>query len=409
MLKQVILSVILVLLSLCCDTSSEIQLTFLGDVIPHSLIRTAGEQKEGYAFLLSPLKELDLKKSMNFCNIETGIIHKPYPVKELYFSAKPGLIRALEENYIFNFIIANNHMLDFGAGFFKDTLINMKDKSFTGYTVSGKLHLKVIHVAENPALSIGLTGFTQLLNRPEFLNDKPPVAYFPKLNKDLLKQIGEMKKKAAFLIVSVHWGNEYDPLPGREQRRDARLLIDAGADIVWGHHPHVIEPFEIYKGKLILYSCGNFFTGQAHRDYLPSDSAAYNSNYFFSRGIPIIRAVYRNNSLSKIILISYFQFNDGFKNISKDKRCTFIYPIDDFLSLAKNYSSAIQKNSLNQHEKILIELIGKKPAIVNSVKQTGEFMRKYFFYYNKLPVIRSGNQHIVKIEIKKQDNNKKNF
>ena len=65
------------------------------------------------------------------------------------------------------------------------------------------------------------------------------------------------------MIVFPHWGPEYKLLPSLAQKDDAHVFIDAGADLIVGAHPHVIQPFEMYNGKLIVYSLGNFIFDQS--------------------------------------------------------------------------------------------------------------------------------------------------
>jgi poly-gamma-glutamate capsule biosynthesis protein CapA/YwtB (metallophosphatase superfamily) len=70
------------------------------------------------------------------------------------------------------------------------------------------------------------------------------------------------KAKANFVIVSMHSGTEYAPRPNKRQQQFARAAIDSGAELVLGHHPHVVQTAEIYKGKYIFYSLGNFVFDQ---------------------------------------------------------------------------------------------------------------------------------------------------
>ena len=72
------------------------------------------------------------------------------------------------------------------------------------------------------------------------------------------EDISLIKKLANYIIITLHWGEEYVPQPAPWQIEFAHKLIDRGADIILGHHPHVLQPIEVYKGKLITYSLGNF-------------------------------------------------------------------------------------------------------------------------------------------------------
>ena len=76
--------------------------------------------------------------------------------------------------------------------------------------------------------------------------------------KDTIKTL---KVETALIIVSFHWGTENNSTVTPEQRELGRFAVDMGADLILGHHPHVIQPFELYQGKWIVYSLGNFVFG----------------------------------------------------------------------------------------------------------------------------------------------------
>ncbi|KAF5064283.1 Capsule biosynthesis protein CapA [anaerobic digester metagenome] len=78
----------------------------------------------------------------------------------------------------------------------------------------------------------------------------------------MLPIVKEARKNADLVIVHSHWGIEYDSSPNPRQKEIGRALVNAGADIVVGHHSHTLQPVEIYKGKVIFYSLGNFVFDQ---------------------------------------------------------------------------------------------------------------------------------------------------
>ena len=78
----------------------------------------------------------------------------------------------------------------------------------------------------------------------------------------IIKDLEKAKEKADFVVVSFHWGIEYQDFPTEYQKSLAHMAIDCGADIVVGHHPHTFQGIELYKGKLIAYSLGNFVFDQ---------------------------------------------------------------------------------------------------------------------------------------------------
>jgi hypothetical protein len=81
---------------------------------------------------------------------------------------------------------------------------------------------------------------------------------------DLLADIGALRRQVDRVVVEFHWGIPYEREPLPEDREKARLAVDCGADVVIGHHPHVIQPMEMYRGCPIFYSVGNFTFGSGN-------------------------------------------------------------------------------------------------------------------------------------------------
>lgn len=74
--------------------------------------------------------------------------------------------------------------------------------------------------------------------------------------------VKRLKAENDYVIVHIHWGNEYELVESATQKKIAHALVDNGADVIFGHHPHVTQPVEVYKGKAIFYSLGNFVFDQ---------------------------------------------------------------------------------------------------------------------------------------------------
>ncbi len=138
---------------------------------------------------------------------------------------------------------ANNHSHDYGEQSYTDTLKALDDAKIThfGYDDTAVMDVK--------GIKVGLVGIYELndhLGREQQLKDN----------------IAKVKKDGAELIIVIfHWGNETETVPDSNQMTLGRLAIDEGADLVCGHHPHVLQGIETYKGKNIVYSLGNFCFG----------------------------------------------------------------------------------------------------------------------------------------------------
>ena len=154
------------------------------------------------------------------------------------------------------------------------------DAKFLPYLQSNKL---ILNLANNHILNYGSTGLTQthqylsqfnLLYFPEFTSTTINGLSFgflgydfityPKLDPlSLIADVQKYDSEVDWLIVSIHWGNEYLPEPEAWRVKLAHDLVDAGADIIHGHHPHVWQSYEIYKDKPVFYSFGNFIFDQS--------------------------------------------------------------------------------------------------------------------------------------------------
>ena len=169
--------------------------------------------------------------------------------KQVTFRFDPKQVISLLKKYGFNAInLANNHILDYfaeGDRETRDSLTKSGIISFGGYESSAKT---CTTVTKND-LKIALCGF----------NDVGGILPI----RSSLKIISDAKKGHDFVFLNVHWGEEYSTVPTARQKDLAHKFIDAGVDLIVGHHPHVIQPMEIYKEKPIFYSLGNFIFDQS--------------------------------------------------------------------------------------------------------------------------------------------------
>ena len=133
----------------------------------------------------------------------------------------------------------NNHILNYG----QNGLTQTKDFLSTDY-IADNFYTKTIN-----GISFGFLGY-------DFIT-------YPKLDKtQIISQIKKYDPQVDYLIISIHWGNEYLPQAEKWRVDLAHQMVDAGADIIHGHHPHVWQGLEVYKNKPIYYSFGNFVFDQ---------------------------------------------------------------------------------------------------------------------------------------------------
>lgn len=158
--------------------------------------------------------------------------------------------------------VANNHAWDYGHDAFLDTITRLKEKNI-GFFGGGENEAEAYapYVLEKNGIRIGILGFTEFLEYAKAGEASGGIAFAAE--EKIKSSIQNAKKKNLdALIVIYHFGEEYRREPVNRQKNLARLAIDEGADLVVGHHPHIIESQEVYKKKHIFYSLGNFVFDQ---------------------------------------------------------------------------------------------------------------------------------------------------
>ncbi|MCX6789358.1 MAG: CapA family protein [Candidatus Gribaldobacteria bacterium] len=246
--------------------SNQASIIFTGDIMLSRGVAQKIKAKHdlNYPFLAvgDYLKSADLV----FGNLETALLPgREIGLGEMVFRADPKLAKVL---YDFNFAVvslANNHTMNFGKVGLGQTLQNLLGEG-VDYAGAGLSALEAYNpvVIHRNGLAFAFLAYTD--------NDVIPASYFatatttgvaymdiPKMQ----QAIKTARERADFVIVSMHAGNEYKSYPNTRQTNFARAAIDAGADLVIGHHPHVVQTAEQYKGKYIFYSLGNFIFDQA--------------------------------------------------------------------------------------------------------------------------------------------------
>ncbi len=163
--------------------------------------------------------------------------------KTYAFRGDPEFVRILTEGSVEAANLANNHSFDYGEEAYEDTKQILLDAGITsfGYDRSAVVTVR--------GIKVGLTGSLALYDEYD-TKDK------------MTEQIRWCKEQGAELIISsIHWGEEGEYYQDDLQEYLGRAAVDAGADLVIGHHPHRLQPYEVYQGKVILYSLGNFCFG----------------------------------------------------------------------------------------------------------------------------------------------------
>lgn len=221
-----------------------VQISLEGDLGLGRHITSIARSKDDFSWSFSKISPWLLQNDFNLANLESPIITNCPEGKTgtFTFCGDDRFLPELKKNkFILN--LNNNHILNYGIfglnqtqSFLTSSNIPYFSSEFTIQTINN--------------ITFGFLGF-------DFIT-------YPKTDKNkILNSVKQYNPQVDWLIVSPHWGNEYLPKPEKWRVDFAHDLVDAGADIIHGHHPHVWQGQEIYKNKPIFYSLGNFIFDQS--------------------------------------------------------------------------------------------------------------------------------------------------
>lgn len=182
--------------------------------------------------------------------------------KQFTFRIDPGRVNVFQDLGIDIVTLANNHVLDYGQEALTDTFETL-DNAGIQYVGAGNNYeeAKQRRDFEVNGKKIGILAASRVLPVPSWAAGTSPGVFSTYDPTGLVEEIKTADQNCDFVIVYVHWGIEKDEYPQDYQRELAKKYIDAGADIIIGAHPHVLQGIEYYNGKPIVYSLGNFIFG----------------------------------------------------------------------------------------------------------------------------------------------------
>ena len=198
---------------------------------------------------------------VSFINLEGSIsdLGGPAAGKKFTFEARTALTKGLVWAGIDVVSLANNHARDYGSSALLDCIARL-DEAGVGHAGAGadSTAAAAPAILETPAGTVAVLAASEITPGFAATARQPGTNVTSSPNEKLVAQVAAAAKEADFVIVSLHWGTEYDATADPSQQKLAHKLIDAGADLILGHHPHVIQGLEVYKDRLIAYSLGDF-------------------------------------------------------------------------------------------------------------------------------------------------------
>lgn len=354
----------------------------VGDIMPgeHHLTYPFGVKKviedKGVDYLFLNVKEILKNGDIVFGNLEAPILDESFweGHKSNFFRASSKVVEGLKDANFKILSIANNHIMEHGKEGFLSTVNVLRDNGITPVGLKNE-----IEIIEKEGLKLSVMAYS-------FIEDFADNHLYNKVNteKKIIVDIERVRKKVDLILLSLHWGNEFIPFPSPNQVKIGRKLIDAGADIILGTHSHVVQSYEIYDNKPIIYSLGNFIFDQTYikrtrrsiiakiivnketresmvniipinldpREYYPKVANEYEGKKIL-KFIRSVRAKIENKSLSHYLstIGVYSKLAKKYSMRSKiDMRFHLLkslprYPIGHSIYLVKNYLQKIRRSS----------------------------------------------------------------
>ena len=225
-------------------------------------------QKYGYDYFLSSVRDIFEEDDLTIVNLEGPLTNETKRHSHGFvFKADPKCVDILTGSSVEVCNVANNHSTDYGVNGLKETakVLDEAGIGYCGYTAAYETTIKGVRIC--------CLGFTKWNHSDE----------------QIVQAVTAMRPNCDLLIVNMHWGREHVHNQNAQQVTTGHAIIDAGADLVIGTHPHVIQGIELYKGKYIVYSLGNFcFAGNAN----PEDKRCiiFQQTFSFTPGMGIVQA-----------------------------------------------------------------------------------------------------------------------
>lgn len=251
----------------CNDSNVDkrLRILFTGDVLLDRGVRL-WIQRKGVRWLFEGVEDEFKKSDAVIINLECPITDSISSInKKFIFRADVQWTKELHDVGITHAALSNNHTNDQGRRGLKATNHHLLSAGIQpiGYGMNENEQAKPVIISKNGinvavfnSVTFTLENWVHLQNRPGICQLNP---------KSLSKIIKNYKThhKNTFVAVVLHWGLEFQSLPTRMQRNDAHLLTEAGADVIVGHHPHVLQPVDTINHTPVFYSIGNFVFDQS--------------------------------------------------------------------------------------------------------------------------------------------------
>ena len=220
-----------------------VSLIAVGDVMLSRDVDSTMKRRSGYDYPFIEVKDYLQQGDIVFANLEAPITPgRAIATEEMVFRADPEVAAVLKDVGFNILSLANNHILNFGQTGLQDTYTYLDEQEiqYCGTQTSNPA------IVEKNKLKFAFLAYT-----------------YNSMNiSEMQSQVADIVEEVEYVIISMHAGNEYAAVASKQQKDFAHAAVDAGAELVLGHHPHVTQPIEKYNDKYIFYSLGNFVFDQ---------------------------------------------------------------------------------------------------------------------------------------------------
>ena len=338
--------------------------------------------KNNSSLLFKNVSRIFKNSDISIGNLESPLYTKKalIPNKDVVLKGNPRAIEGLSKSGINIMSLANNHIVDCGKKGITETMRLLKENgiNYSGVGNTKRDALKPL-IIEKKRIKLRLISYSVYdVNlykkfRSPYVSTGHPL--------DIIKEIKRAEKSCNLLIVSIHGGGEFHPIPKKSNIIDSRRFIDAGADIIFWHHPHVLRGYEIYKNKPIFYSLGNFigdWTASFHPHNVKNRmkyQRKYNLEKWLRESLIVQIIVDKKDCLVKRINIHPAYISNNFS----PEILTGTPDGEEIMNKIKDLSDRISK--------IEIDSKGNSKIIINKyLKQNKKNILSLLFEYLKLPM-----------------------
>lgn len=221
------------------------------------------ENDNDYSYFFKSVKSIFEDDDITIVNLEGTLSDRGERADKTFaFRGDPECVKILTEGSVEAVTLANNHSRDYGEVSLEDTKV-----ALDGEGIPYALNSEIAYIKAN-GVNVAVIGLYQLDGSAD----------------EIAESVMAKADAADLKIVQIHWGIERDAIPSEEQTNLAHRVIDLGADLVIGHHPHVVQGVEKYKGKYICYSLGNFCFG-GNPNPSDKDSMIFRQTFSFREGV----------------------------------------------------------------------------------------------------------------------------